>query len=48
MGKPILVIENGMELPAVCDGINAEGHLLVTMADGTKRELQTGEISIRI
>ncbi len=48
IGQKILVVENGTETPAVCDGINGEGHLLVTMGDGSRRELQTGEISIRI
>lgn len=47
-GKQILVVENGTEEPAVCDGVSDEGHLLVTMRDGRKRELQTGEISIRV
>ena len=48
IGQKILVVENGTETPAVCAGINGEGHLLVTMGDGSRRELQTGEISIRI
>lgn len=48
LGKPILVVENGVSAPAVCNGINGQGHLLVTMADGSPRELQTGEISIRL
>ena len=48
IGKPILVVENGVSSPAVCNGINDQGHLLVTMEDGLPRELQTGEISIRL
>lgn len=48
LGGRILVVENGRETPAVCDDINEQGHLLVTMEDGERRELQTGEISIRL
>ncbi len=48
LGKPILVIENGSETPAICDGLDDEGHLLVTLANGERRALQTGEISIRM
>lgn len=48
IGKPILVVENGASAPAICNDINEQGHLLVTMEGGLPRELQTGEISIRL
>ncbi len=48
LDQPVTVIENGRETPAHCNGVSDEGHLLVTMADGTRRELQSGEISIRV
>lgn len=48
VGRQITVLENGVGTPALCTGVNDEGHLLVTMEDGTARELQSGEISIRL
>lgn len=48
LDQPVLVLENGSEAPAVCTGVSEEGHLLVTMEDGTRRELRSGEISIRV
>lgn len=46
-GREIFIVQNGSRRPAVAKAITDDGHLLVTLPDGTQEELSTGEVSIR-
>lgn len=48
VGKPVLVVQNGVSTPAVATGIDDDLHLLVQYENGEKAALSTGEISIRL
>lgn len=47
LGRQITVLRGGETYPATAEGITDGGHLLVRTADGTLRELNSGEVSIR-
>ena len=46
-GKEVCVLAPQGEYRAMADGINREGSLLVTRADGTREEIISGEVSVR-
>ncbi len=46
-GREIFIVQNGTRRPATAKSITDDGHLLVTLPDGTQEELSTGEVSIR-
>lgn len=48
IGRPIQVMSPSGSYPAVCRGINEQGHLLITREDGGQQTLSSGEISIRL
>ena len=46
-GKEVCVLAPQGEYRAMANGINREGSLLVTRADGTREEIISGEVSVR-
>lgn len=46
-GREVVVLEPGNEYRAAAEGINENGELIVRMADGKKRRVFAGEVSIR-
>lgn len=49
VGKPVIVLPHGAEgYPAVALGVNPDGSLRVVLPDGTRRDIATGEVSVRM
>ena len=48
LNQTIRVIRASESYTAVCDGLDDNGHLLVTRTDGQRETLSSGEISIRL
>lgn len=47
VGKQVKIIDSRMERVGVAHGINENGELLVTLEDGTKENVISGEVSVR-
>ena len=46
-GKEVCILDPSGEYRAVAEGIDENGSLLVTLPDGTRREIISGEVSVR-
>lgn len=46
-GKEVCILDPSGEYRAVAEGIDESGSLLVTLPDGTRREIISGEVSVR-
>lgn len=46
-GREVRIIEAGCEYTGTAEGINKEGHLVILLSDGTKKEVISGEVSVR-
>ena len=46
-GKEVCILDPSGEYRAVAEGIDGSGSLLVTLSDGTRREIISGEVSVR-
>lgn len=46
-GRQVRVLDPGGEFTALAKGINARGELLVTLEDGSEKEIFAGEVSVR-
>ncbi len=47
VGKPVRVMRAGRSEEAFAEGVDADGALLVRYADGTRKTLAAGEVSVR-
>jgi len=47
LGKEIRVISKKEEITGLAVDISGEGHLLLNLADGSEREIMSGEVSVR-
>lgn len=47
-GRDIQILQNGKSRPAHAESITDEGHLLVTLPDGSREEVNFGEVSVRM
>ena len=47
LGNEVCVLDPAGEFRGVSEGINKEGALLVRLADGTLKEIISGEVSVR-
>ncbi len=47
MGKEVCVLDSGGEYRGICEGITAQGELVVRRTDGTQTKVFSGEVSVR-
>lgn len=47
LGREVCVLDPAGEYRGFCEGINAQGGLLVRLSDGTLKEVISGEVSVR-